>query len=148
MAVPETIQGWQCTSVQDRAYKDYTSNPTPTSFFSSISVLFPLISQCSLQKDNMEKKCRDGVVFVCPVLPAHCHPYTQFLWFLAMPSLHPSTFLENVLYTCLCTFLCTIVQYQRNLLGSYSDYYKMASKFGDVRGSVILLFCVTNLGRY
>ena len=30
------------------------------------------------------------------MLPAHCHPYTKFLWLLALPSLHPSTFLENV----------------------------------------------------
>ena len=28
------------------------------------------------------------------VLPVHCHPYTKFLWFLAVPSLHSLTFWE------------------------------------------------------
>ena len=27
------------------------------------------------------------------------------MWFLALPSLHPSTFLENVFHTCLCAFV-------------------------------------------
>ena len=26
-----------------------------------------------------KKRCRDGIVFVCPALPAHCHTYTPFL---------------------------------------------------------------------
>ena len=55
------IQGWQCqkpyelgigmaVSSQERLYKDYTSNPIPTSFF--FTIVFTVISQCSLQKDN------------------------------------------------------------------------------------------------
>ena len=66
-----------------------------------------------------KKKCRDGVacvVFLQPVLPVHCHPYTQFLWFLALPSLHPSTFLENIFYTCLHTFSCTIVHLKEDVV--------------------------------
>ena len=37
-------------------------------------------------------------LYALSCLHAHCHPYT-FLWFLALPSLHPSTYLENVFYT-------------------------------------------------
>ena len=45
---------------QDRTYKDYTSNPIPTSFFKCI----PLPSYI-LQKNIMDKKrCRDGVTCV------------------------------------------------------------------------------------
>ena len=46
-----------------------------------ISVFFAISAVPSnlVVKDNMEKRCMDGVtyvVFVCPVLPAYCHPYT------------------------------------------------------------------------
>jgi len=34
------------------------------------------------------------VVSVCPVLPGHFHPFVA----LALPSLHPSTFLGNVVF--------------------------------------------------
>jgi len=49
---------------------------------------------------KMKNRCRDGVtcvVLLCPLLPAHCH---QFVWFLALPSLHPLTHLENVFHGC------------------------------------------------
>ena len=47
----------------------------PTSIFFTISA----VPSNLVVKDNMEKRCMDGVtyvVFVCPVLPAYCHPYT------------------------------------------------------------------------
>ena len=75
---------------------------------------------------TMETRCRDGSVqerqgiqtlhkyphpyifFVCDILLRLYSPrllgnifYEKFLWFLALPSLHPSTFLENVFHTCI-----------------------------------------------
>ena len=55
----------------DRTYRDYTSNPIPTSLSS-------MLSFCRLYihyeiTGNMENGCRDGVscvVFVCAVLPS------------------------------------------------------------------------------
>ena len=57
---------------------------------------------------SKKKRCRDGVacvVFLQPVLPVHCYPYTYFLCFLALPSLHLSTFLENVFILVCILFL-------------------------------------------
>ena len=53
-------------------------SPHPYIIFYSLlsAVLFPVISYHSLQKNSMG--CKDGVtcvVFVCPALPGHCHPY-------------------------------------------------------------------------
>jgi len=39
-----------------------------------------------------------------------------------------------------CAFYCT-----KCLFSLHNNYYKMTSKFGDVRGSAILLFSVTRI---
>ena len=48
-----------------------------------------------------KKRCRDGVMVllyaIIPALPAYCHTYTLFLWFLALPSLY-------ALYICFTGF--------------------------------------------
>ena len=81
--------------------------------------ILPLMAQSSLHLQNhirYKKGCRDGVtcvVFVQHVLPAHCHPYTQFLWVWAQPSLHLSTlnFYLSLKYAYAC--LRTMVQSDR-----------------------------------
>ena len=94
------VQRWYCAGK-----KRYTNYPIPTSFFHA-QCCVSVISEHSLRKDvtNMYRRCRDGatcicVLFVCPVFPAQCHLYTQFLWSLALLFLHPFTFLENYFYT-------------------------------------------------
>ena len=79
MAVPKTTETryigmavWR----QDRAYKDYPSNPILTSSFPSAGYTMRLLPTALMVK---KKKCKDGVtcvVFVGPVLSAHCHSYT------------------------------------------------------------------------
>ena len=58
------------------------------------------------------------VAFVCshcPVLRAKCHPYTYFPWFLELPSLHPSPFLENDIYILVCRIFSCTVYYRFNI---------------------------------
>ena len=64
---------------QARTYKDYTSNPIPTS-------LYPCYSSVGYDVRLLETgiRCRDGVtcvVFVCPALPGHCCPLSSFCGF-------------------------------------------------------------------
>ena len=56
-------------SRQDRVYKDYTSNPIPTSFFSMIVLCIPRLwyERVALEK----KRCRDGVTCVVLVYPVY-----------------------------------------------------------------------------
>ena len=56
-------------------------------YISFFTISFSMLSFCRLHyeiagnsTDGEKKRCRDGVtcvVFVCPVLPAYCHPYTD-----------------------------------------------------------------------
>ena len=81
MAVPKTTETrYRDGSVRTKqGIQDYTSNPIPTSFFQ--------LSFCRLRyeitansTDGEDKKMQGWgylcIVFVCPVLPAHCCPYT------------------------------------------------------------------------
>ena len=81
MAVPKTTETRWGVAVtrQNRTYKDCTSNPIPASFFKVYSPFQSSYTYHSLQKSSMDKNgCRDEVtcvVFVCPVLPGHCHVF-------------------------------------------------------------------------
>ena len=58
--------------------------------------------------------------------------------FLALPSPHPCTFLENVLFTCLCHFCCTIVHH---IGGCSSSALPLGTK-KQTRDHRQLLLCV------
>ena len=74
------IQGWQCQKLQklgtctrmavrtqDKAYKDYTSNPIPTSCYPSAGYTMRLLGTALMVK---KKRCRDGSEFIRSV-PLH-----------------------------------------------------------------------------
>ena len=87
----------------------------------------------------MEKRCMDEVtcvVFVCPVLLAHCHPYTYFPWVLALTSLHPSAFF----YT--GPGLCTSFLYNNRVREEVVQLWRCQGI------SYTSVHCDKNLGRY
>ena len=85
MAVPISTQTifYTCMVVckQDRAQKDYTSNPIPTSLFLLFYLLKAVPSKLIAELRRMSclknERCRDGVVtcvvLLCSVLLGHCH---------------------------------------------------------------------------
>lgn len=80
-----------------------SSSPIPTCFFACAILLHCVPWLDCWETVIGKKRCTDGgtyIVIVCPALSAHCHPYDQFLWFLALLSLQPSKFLENSYSTC------------------------------------------------
>ena len=113
------IQGWQCQNHTNQIYgwqcaDDYTNNPIPTpSLFVyphkavSSNLTTKLINIYVLFKKDV------GMGLLVQSSP-HCHPYIQFVWFLALLSLHPSTFLENGFHT-YCTCLCTFLLYHSTI---------------------------------
>ena len=68
--------GWPCQKLQklgvgmavcrqDMLYKDYTTNPIPTSFLLAQKLLYLIISLHNSQNDfRYKKRCRDGVTCV------------------------------------------------------------------------------------
>ena len=69
---------------QDRAYKDYTSNPIPTFF-----TISAVPSNVACRRITKTHDVGMGLLVVCPVLPAHCHLVCGF-WY-CHPYIHPST---------------------------------------------------------
>ena len=87
MAVPKTTQ----TRYMDGSVQatQRTTQVTPSLHFFHCFIRTKLFHTCSVQRIG----CRDGDT--CVVISVAC----------TLPSLHPSTFLENVVHTCLCAFL-------------------------------------------
>ena len=129
------MQGWQCQKPQKlgvgmavcRQNRLYTTQVTPSlHLFYMHDILWQAIQDMYYweQHCTVKKRCRDGVtcVVLYNLFCLHCHPYTQFLWFLALPSLHPFTFLENVFYTCLCAFFWTICSTLKSIFFQQTSY--------------------------
>ena len=54
---------------------------------------------------QFKKRCRDGVGYLCSICsPCVTCTLPLFEHFWALPSLHPTAFLENAFHTCLCAF--------------------------------------------
>ena len=88
MAVPKTTEtrcrdGMQCAG---KTCYTHTTQVTPSLhlFLLQTAILNNLMAGIASKIISGIKK---DVVFVQHVLPARCHPYTSFLWFLAQPSL-------------------------------------------------------------
>ena len=105
---------------KDRAYKQYTNNPIPTSFFFHRQCCFPVISENSLRRMSHTKKdvgmglfvyCLYALSFLHTAIPTpsfcgfwHCHPYIPLhFWkmFFILVCVHfcCTIVLTNLLYT-------------------------------------------------
>ena len=105
------MEGWQCQKPQklgvETGHKHCTNNPIPTSFFHA-QCHFPVVSEHNQRNmSRTKKRCRDGVICaVFYVLSLHLVSVV-----LALPSLHPYTFLQNVLFTCVIFICVTLTPY-------------------------------------
>ena len=91
MAVPKTTQTRYMDGSVQATQK--TTQVTPSLHFFHCFIYTKLFPYLFYSK----KECRDGVT--CVVVSVAC----------TLPSLHPSTFLENVVHTCLCTIQEVVV---------------------------------------
>ena len=87
MTVPNTTQTkliyrLQCAGNTGHIRPTQVTHAIPTSFFFLLSAQ-SCFQQQSLDTHSIQKRCTDGVtcvVLLCPVLPAHCHPYMHGFW--------------------------------------------------------------------